>query len=596
MITEISNFVDLIPEDFHTSELSLGQGLYIIIDFDENGNLSVKNVKSFLIDKKQQCYELNEKDQLTETDCTFDFAIRDYYSRLIDTNKAFDLPDRKIHTNNPYVIFVKKENVSKIQKSFCKFFNSYYGLTGIIKEENSITNKIEDFCKELLPDIILKNPLYPKTQEGNYVRVYFNVDLELIKYSSKCYLQEKLFNKIDYNVEIGDKVYGLSGFLNGTNDKKQFLLHKTTGFNVNNRIEGKVALNLYRFERLLANRKLPNTVPLFIDKAELNSEFVRLLDKDGQRTFREIIRELFIEHKQDISNYYLLNWQNRKGIIIDDFDFVPLFRYQLDGFILSNIMGLPKTEKEEKIGDIFEFEIKILPKIFNNFLVKTTSKNIQLNYFGEIETKKVTKNIYRSIVKYRKSIYDFIYKSRNDAITGGMFYEIIVSGILDDLKYNGKNPFPIMEKLNILFSLNRKFDTKNNNFGGIEMATRIPEYQEKLRKLLNESSYHLENDDYEFAFSAGQLIYYILTKSQSSSKTHALMEPFISKNDPVQFLQIITRAIDQYKHALEFGSPRFEKLASEILGYECKTGIKTLLPVLLAGYFSKSLIFEKSNN
>lgn len=128
------------------------------------------------------------------------------------------------------------------------------------------------------------------------------------------------------------------------------------------------------------------------------------------------------------------------------------------------------------------------------------------------------------------------------------------------------------------------------------MATRIPEYQEKLRKLLNESSYHLENDDYEFAFSAGQLIYYILTKSQSSSKTHALMEPFISKNDPVQFLQIITRAIDQYKHALEFGSPRFEKLASEILGYECKTGIKTLLPVLLAGYFSKSLIFEKSNN
>ncbi|MCU7526670.1 MAG: hypothetical protein HF308_19530, partial [Ignavibacteria bacterium] len=568
MITEISNFVDLIPEDFHTSELSLGQGLYIIIDFDENGNLSVKNVKSFLIDKKQKCYKSNETGQLIETDSTFDFAIREYYSRLIATNKALDLPYKKIHTNNPYVIFVKKENVNKIQASFGKFFNSYYGLAGIIKEENSITNKIEDFCNREFPGFIYNLPLYPYLPDGSYIKIYFNVDLEVIKESSKAYLEDNLFiNKKDYNLQLADRTYGLSGFLNGANIKKIFMLHKTTSFNVNNRIDRQTALNLYRFERLLANRKLPNTVPIFIDKAELNTEFVRLLGKDGQRTFRELIRELFIEHQQDISNYYLMNWQNRKGIIINDFDFVPLFRYYMNDFIIRNIMGLPNVPEEYEIKNIFDFETTVLPKIFNNALVVLTSKNTVLfKYFDEIDPSYVTRNTYQSIIKYRKSFYDFIYKSRSEAVTGGMFYDIIINGILDEIRKQEDKSYPIREKLNILFSLNRKFDTKNKNFGGIEMATRIPEYQEKLRKLLNESSYHLENDDYEFAFSAGQLIYYILTKSQSSSKTHALMEPFISKNDPVQFLQIITRAIDQYKHALEFGSPRFEKLASEILG------------------------------
>jgi len=62
------------------------------------------------------------------------------------------------------------------------------------------------------------------------------------------------------------------------------------------------------------------------------------------------------------------------------------------------------------------------------------------------------------------------------------------------------------------------------------------------------------------------------------------------------FKLAITRGIEQYKHAFDFGSTRFEKLTSEVLGYDCKMNIKELLPVLLAGYFSQSLIFEKSNN
>jgi hypothetical protein len=75
-----------------------------------------------------------------------------------------------------------------------------------------------------------------------------------------------------------------------------------------------------------------------------------------------------------------------------------------------------------------------------------------------------------------------------------------------------------------------------------------------------------------------------------------LLEPYISKNDPALFKGMIARGIEQYKHALNFGHRRFNKLASEVLGYECTTPIKELLPVILAGYFFNSMIFEKTNS
>lgn len=57
----------------------------------------------------------------------------------------------------------------------------------------------------------------------------------------------------------------------------------------------------------------------------------------------------------------------------------------------------------------------------------------------------------------------------------------------------------------------------------------------------------------------------------------------------------IARGIEQFKHSLNFGHKKFEKLASEVLGYNCEKEIKKLLPTILAGYFSNNLLLEKNN-
>ncbi|MBU1298662.1 MAG: hypothetical protein KJ963_01295 [Bacteroidetes bacterium] len=603
MITEIAKFVETIPEHYHTKDLPRAKGLHIFIDLDQDDKPIKDSYKSVVIDKKNKVFDIDKKGEIVEIEFQGNIEKREYYSRWIESNKALD-SNKKIHSSNAFALWFKSKNLSGIKESFDGYFKK--------ANENAAQNRdkqidlIKEFCKQELINLIKQDPKLKEVDNEDYVKIYFNVSLEIVKKDFESYLKKNLFNKEDYNLTSSKgETLGLSGFMNGANSKKQFMLHKTSHFEVNNRISQKTALNLYKFERLLSHKKpydkLPNPLPIFIDKDELNKDVVRLYNDERVLHFREIIKRLFEQHQADLSDYYLINWRNTAdGPMIYDFDFVPQFRYKLSGFEIKNPLGI-KDLQERKIDNIFQFELDVVRKIFNNRLVvQTNSGDIYLNYFTELDSSKMSAMTYQNILKYRTSFYDYIYKSRTQAITGKMFYDLIISAVVDDIKRDeefNKTQF-IREKLNILFSLNHIYDTNNNNFKGVNMASKIPEYQERMRKLFSDENYHIAEDD-EFAFAAGQLIYYILKQSKSSNKSHALLEPFISKSDPEQFRQMIIRGIDQYKHAFEWygsGKGRFEKLAGDIMGYECKTNVKEMLPVILAGYFSQSLIYEPSKN
>jgi len=600
MIHEIENFVDTIPHAYHTEGLTPSQGLHILIDLNENGELKEK--KSVIINKKGELLDWNQENELKPIENNYDFALREFYSGFITLNKALDSL-KKIHSTSPYVLWFKPDSIGKIANSFNEYFKNCRLSEDASEADQREFDNIKLFSEKELVELVKRDEKFKETDKKSYIKVYFQTDIEKLKKCNEQYLLNHLFLKDDFNVEIGDSLFGLSGFLNGANVKKTFMKHPNAKFVVNNRISQKLAYNLYLFEKLLKNKKLPNIVPIFIDKEELNGEFVRIFSKDTKQSFREVIRQLFELHKENISNYYLINWANRGGIIINDVDYVSSFKYQLNDIMVKNIMGIKNKEgeflRDEAIENVFQFELNIVQRIFNNALiVKTKKETVMFKYFDDIDPKYTTQSNYQNILQYRNNFYDYIYKSKEDAISGRIFYDIIVSNILGDIKQQDDKSYSIKEKLNMLFSLNELFDKQNNNFKNIgdkTMASLIPEFQNNLRRLFKETDYHITSDG-EFAFAAGQLIYYVLTKSQTSSKTHSLLEPFISKKDPQLFKLAITRGIEQYKHAFDFGSTRFEKLTSEVLGYDCKMNIKELLPVLLAGYFSQSLIFEKSNN
>ena len=173
------------------------------------------------------------------------------------------------------------------------------------------------------------------------------------------------------------------------------------------------------------------------------------------------------------------------------------------------------------LDTVFDFERVVVREIFNNSLVKIKDDKYSTNYFGEIKPEYVSggDTCYQMILKYRRAFYDFIYKSRINAIDGNMFDDMMFSSVLSNIK-NDKISMRcewnnnVKKKLNIWFSLYNLF---NNNSKKIDMVSKVKELQSKMT-LIAKREADIETPE-EFAFGAGQLVSYLIDRSAASDKT-----------------------------------------------------------------------------
>ena len=180
-----------------------------------------------------------------------------------------------------------------------------------------------------------------------------------------------------------------------------------------------------------------------------------------------------------------------------------------------------------------------------------------------------------------------------------MFDDIMYNSIIADLraddtkvsKFHSKETC-IKNKLNIWFSLFDYFDL--NNLQNINnMASKISELMNCVRTVANDKNTHLSSDPAEFAFAAGQIIYYLLTKSVAGNKTYAMLEPILQKHTTIQVQEAITEMIKIYKHEIDLGKGRFANLSKDVLTYEMNEDMKKYQRFLLAGCFAPSVIYEQ---
>ena len=164
--------------------------------------------------------------------------------------------------------------------------------------------------------------------------------------------------------------------------------------------------------------------------------------------------------------------------------------------------------------------------------------------------------------------------------------------IIEDIRIDEdlKRGFAIKEKLNLWFSIYTSF---NQNQNRENMASRIPELLEKMKEVANSDNVSFSEDPAEFAFGAGQLVYFLLTKSAAGNKSYAMLEPFLQKTNVPKLQDAISNTIAIYKHEIDISKGRFEKLASEVLSYESDINMKEYLRYFLAGCFAQSVIYEK---
>ena len=642
MIKELVNFTANLEEEFKNVGSIPKEGLHIRIkkEVDDSG-VSQINTTDF----EAEFFAKKQKGELS--DFLNQCKLLQQNAWCIDTNKCFDLPIKAIHSCSPFMVSFKrehleggikyKENIGKkkqVYERFADYFTRAFDLfedkdetekyvvfkhfftnntfSSILKkieddysaERNSLEQELSDAkealkntldklqkeeIKKCIGSIEQKLLKVKQLEDSDYIIFYLDLPLELYRKVHKKYLDDKLFNTAHYNTSPDENglVYGTSNFMNGFNSNMPFLMHQTATFDISGRISNVDAKLLNELKNLLPNKTLPNPLPIFIYKEELQQKTISIFRESGFKFgYKEIIQKLVEEYREDVDNYNLLFWQNTMdGIVFRDFDFVTKFEYKLsEPIAIFNLFGIKeKGGKENKhypvIKNKFEFEQQVFKPLIQ-------SKYLRLDYFGDLNKDDYAKLdlTFGAYSKYRKSVYDYIYKSHKNTIDSNIFYEMIFNSILDDIK--NSNDYGIKEKLNIWYSLFNFFNPKSSN-----MINKLKEYQDFVADITSDKEL-TDITDEKFAFAAGQVIEYILSKSKSADNSYNLLEPYLQQSKCAEFKKAMANDFGRYKH--ENFSKNFEKVAAFVLSYETDANLKHLLPQILSGVFSKNQLFSTS--
>lgn len=653
MLKEIINFTNTLSDEFKSLGLQPKEGLHILLKIDDNGNVITKvesieygfyakKMKDELSPFLQKCMQLQENAWCINTNKCYDLP-----KKAIHTCSPFCVAFKREHLEGGAkfeenakkeqpqlqerfkdVYFEKaRETIEEINlkqlNAFQSFLNLFVNegwkiilkdieqqrsarLELLVQKESKIKEELKnekdklkkeelkDGLSAVQADLLACQPL----AESDYILFYLDLPLFDYKEAHGKYLNDKLFNTTSYNTAPNEDglIYGTNDFQNGFNSNMPFLLHQTASFDITGRISNIDARVLYEFSKVLPRKTLPNPLPIFIYNDEFKKKIIALY-KDGKRNFREIIEVLYQSHKDDFQNYYLLNWNNtRDGIVFNDFDFVAKFEYELNGYNgleVSNLFNIQNKKEEKKkeamhyppIKNIFELEDRVLKYLIQN-------RYHRVDYFSDFKKEDYDNKdlTFLSYTKYRKAVYDYVYKSNRNAVTGDIFREMIFNAVLDDFKNN--NEYGIKEKLNYWYSLYEYFYNINDK-NTPTMASKLKDYEQFVAGLIDESANVEEATDKHFAFAAGQVIYYLLTKSKAENNGLKLIEPYLQKTNCEALKGNISEDYKRYSH--ENFSDKFLKVSSFVLSYETTQNMKKLQAELLSGLFAKNQLFSDKN-
>ncbi|WP_375560919.1 hypothetical protein ACE193_25030 [Bernardetia sp. OM2101] len=425
MIQEIKNFIEHISqkdEEVFSRNLQLKEGIYVLLDIEKQKDEYVLINEKEVFETKEDILVFDTKNEIENPTLYKKFLSLQINSTVVGSgkNKSFNSSSGIfMFTANPFAIALKKERYSlEIDDSVRAYFKA---AQSYVKEQKHLDwlDSFRGFCESKLLQLIPQISEFEELNKKNLIYFFLkNPTLADFSVVHQAYLSEKVFNKDKFNVKIEDTTFGISDNLSGFNDKKMFLKHFTAPLEYNFRVDGEVAMQLWRFFELQKNKQIPNPVPVFVDRQELNEKMISIFqsDKEQKMGHAQMIKNILGKSdSQSLQNYYLIYFQGTKGSRIVDIDFVPMFKYEEKEAIIQEIFPLGGKQSSKKIETVFDLENHVFNRIFNGQLKTDT----WLKYFGELEynPKYMTHTVYNQLLRYRQAIYDFVYKSKRQAIT-----------------------------------------------------------------------------------------------------------------------------------------------------------------------------------
>ncbi|MCK5519632.1 MAG: hypothetical protein KAI81_00840 [Candidatus Marinimicrobia bacterium] len=493
------------------------------------------------------------------------FKERDYYSRYLNSNKAFN--DKKIHNINYLSLFVKLESFTAtdskkklLPDAIAKQFDTFKSYDKFKKpQEKAILNLFQDKIsnQERIEDIeqkynvITRNidniiEIAKENKIGNYIKIFFDEAIEKYIEESSYYYAIKIFNDIAYSENIDGKVYGPSDSNFGLNSKKPFLLSKTKWSSTPPfMITVKNALMLKRFFDWLEGQDYKEHFPLsndlFFDKSFIKNALT-LIDVD------------YIPNKIDERNNKL-----PKSIYFKNHLIVKEGKIVIEDNTIDYLWEL-----EEKVDEIFY------------------NRQLKNNYFGEVYKKLDAP--FRSLIYMTREAMVNYFKKHDER----SFYQVV-------RKYGSKFILEHIKK-NRMFkaalSLNLKMSLLAHKG---EMVMDIKAMQIHIIKRLEESSYDALNKE-EFFYLAGQVVKYLLNQSEKHEKKGEMLEPYLRANKADKLKHAIQTDYFKYKHKISLHYVKFNNALSLIMSYSGDDKLSLNMDSFLIGALSDNIFYMKKED
>jgi CRISPR-associated protein Csh1 len=422
----------------------------------------------------------------------------------------------------------------------------------------------------LIQERIKKNDV----KAGKYVKVFCEAAMEDYVHASDLYLIPKIFNKNDYNIEIGDKIFGLSNFNMGTNSKKPFLEHKTTAYIVPFRISLEDALDGYRLSAWLNSQN--------IEGKSIDSGYLTFGKNSG----------CYLQPKVSSGEavQYIHFTRGKTGPVIDDYEILPQPKKELDKPLkVYNYLRIPKYDV------IIVKEMDMLEKtideyFFNGNMIRGYfySPSIKEGYFTSRQSALL--HMYRDAFKsFFLKFDDSSLRRIVDKCTLGLVIEQLK---LSDTMHLEKTRFA--KALNLRFVLLEYFEIGGKEKMGSIVNDLFSKVKSKADMIEPKAPLICETDE-EFYFAAGQLARYLLSLSRAQKVNYSLINPLLKANNSSKLKDELNKLIQKYGHDIEVWSSgmrsRFDNLQSMVNSYNCKSG--AMADMLLAGFAAPNIIYMR---
>ena len=566
----------------------LANGYYYVVD--ENNNLE----KLQVVNNETDNYELEKY-----------IKIRDFYSKYISSNKALDTTYteeingkkytmlKKICSNNIYTLFFKNKYVQGLcsqestndevpievfKKGVDKYYDSLMKLGESKKEESLIKEKytekeINENKEKILEafDLIYKDLKNEDMPKETWIKIFLKKDIDEYKRVANIYIRLKLFNTNDNNVKVKEKTYGANNYNYGLNSKKPYLELKSTPYKVGSFIDD-------------TNIDIMNKMYIWLYNNATGKSFVKL---PCDWNFNGIPKD--DEDINDKDTYIIKVAGNNGSARIDDYRYTTNYNTKIRKFTCKDYLN-----KEKLIA--FETEnINALNWYTNNIWFAENEKSTR-NYIRDAYydydlkiSKSILANWKKDLLKQYNNLFLELFEEENQKNFVNRVDEIAVNIVenmlIDNLKQNKKYFGNSRKAFNLWIAYKEYFRKEGE---GEEM--KISNLQEQCEKIVREKG-KIQTDE-EYYYLAGQVAYYLLSRSKADKLTQDVTEPFITANtikrlkDELEFLH------KKYNYDVFLKYPEFNNIFSQLMIDEPEGKVRDNSKIILAGLLANNLFYN----